>query len=112
MLKHPASRQHPAYTRCYMTQFTFDASRVQRPPHVECQFSFLHAGNGATSGMLIRENGKLRPSSMDEIEKGYGRALLDAAMENPGKWIDLTRQSPINVARPHRCRCWADYRGD
>jgi hypothetical protein len=43
----------------------------------------------ATTGVILRQHGRSRPSSMDELADVYGEAAPDAVMESNGAWIDL-----------------------
>jgi len=63
------------------------------------------------TGMLIREDGKTRPATLDDIEQTYGQAALDDVMSMPGHWHDLIT-APVELKFTARCRCWSHPRGE
>ena len=73
-------------------------SDVTTPPlEVQAFYSTL-------TGMLIREDGKTRPVTLDEVEKTFGQSSLEDVLAMPGHWHDL-RVPAL------RCRCWSHPRG-
>ena len=72
-------------------------SDVTTPPlEVQAFYSTL-------TGMLIREDGKTRPGTLDEIEQKFCQAVLDDVMSMPGHWHDLTVPT-------RSYRCWTRRR--
>ena len=72
-------------------------STVPAPPReVQAFYSVI-------TGMLIREDGKPRPATLDEVEQAFGQTALDDIMSMPGHWHDLI---PAIAIPMFRCRCW------
>lgn len=71
------------------------SNRTQSPCHVEATYALIH-------GLVIREDGKTRPGTLDEVEQCFGQAKLDAVMESGGRWVTLAAPS---------FRCWRSSSG-
>jgi hypothetical protein len=52
------------------------------PSRVQVCYSF-------TAGALIREDGRTRPATLDDIQRQAGATLFEEAMCRPGEWIDV-----------------------
>jgi hypothetical protein len=61
--------------------------------------------------MLIREDGRTRPATLDEIEQTYSQDVLEDIMSMPAHWHDLI-PAPVAMTLTARCRCWSHPRGE
>jgi hypothetical protein len=65
------------------------------PSHVQGFYSTM-------TGPLLREDGKTRPATLDEVEQNYGQDALDEIMGTSG-WVDLVMPGlwqPLPVVLP------------
>jgi hypothetical protein len=60
------------------------------PRHVQAFYS-------TTTGMLIREDGRTWPATLDHLETFYGRDMLDEVIGNAGQWVTLAKLPPAVV---------------
>jgi hypothetical protein len=51
----------------------------------------------AAHGPLIRSDGRTSPIPLDDIERLFGEYVLNAVMEKPGQWIDVTAPQGVIV---------------
>ncbi len=52
-------------------------------------FDHVRACWCASFGLVVEENRRARPSSLDDFVSAYGQDKLDTVMENRGQWVEV-----------------------